>query len=719
MAASLHQLKKNFILQKDQADCGVVCLQNILQWYGISSQLESLRSQSGTDDQGTTLLGLHHCAQQLGFDANGAVAEGAHNLAEVETPCILHLNLDSNLLHYVIYYPTLSDKQSFTIGDPARGIVKMEMEELNRLWVSKACLLLSPTEKLKKEQTATESKWSWFWKVLKPDVHLLYLAFVLGIVVAVLNLGTAVFSQQLIDKILPGRQIQKLVAGTILLLFLLLIRSGVSYLRSFLLARQLTFFNTRMTGGFFTALLQLPKPFFDNRKTGDLIARLNDLTRIQQALNYMLAEVGTQVLLLLTSAVFIFVYNWKIGLACLVIIPVIFMIVRRFEDGIIQGQKAVMAAHAVNESNYVDSIKGIGTIKAMAKQSFFSNIATGLFGIFQQKVFDLARTKIRFNLWLDITAVLFLMGIISWSSVLVFQQNMLTGQLVAILQMAGLLLQTTITVALTNVNFQEAKIAFERMHEFTSIPGEEQTADAAPLNWQLEKLHIAGLDFGFPGRAPILQGITLEVRKGEIIAVTGETGQGKSTLFQVLQRFYARNAGAILINDRINFDQVPLSQWRHLYGVVPQETVIFSGSLAYNILLNDQPEELPRLMAFCKEYGFDTYFSTFYDGYATILGEGGVNLSGGQKQLVSLARCLYQQPQLLLLDEPTAAMDHQTERFVIGLLERLKMETTTLIISHKDNLINIADHVYEIRMGRLQDRAGSKRHTEPVAVHST
>ncbi|HEY0611209.1 MAG TPA: peptidase domain-containing ABC transporter [Chitinophaga sp.] len=690
-------------MQKDQADCGVVCLQNILNWHGIPAQLESLRSQSGTDEQGTTLLGLHQCAQQLGFDASGAVAEGAHNLAEVEAPCILHLTLDNRLLHYVIYYPSLSDRDSFTIGDPARGIVKMGIEELNSIWVSKACLLLSPTELLKKEEQVTDSKWSWFWKVLQPDVHLLYLAFLLGIVVAILNLSTAVFSQQLIDKILPGRQTQKLVAGSILLVFLLLMRSGISYLRSFLLARQLTSFNTRMTGSFFSTLLQLPKSFFDNRKTGDLIARLNDLTRIQQALNYMLAEVGTQILLLLTSIVFIFVYNWMIGLGCLVIIPAIFMIVRRFEDDIIQGQKAVMATHAVNESNYVDSIKGIGTIKAMGKQPFFSNIAVGLFGIFQQKVFDLARTKIRFTLWLDITAALFLIGIISWSSVLVFQKDMLTGQLVAILQMAGLLLQTTITVALTNVNFQEAKIAFERMYEFTSIPGEEQTPEAASLSWQLEKLHINGLDFGFPGRAPILQGITLEVRRGEIIAVTGETGQGKSTLFQVLQRFYARSAGAILINDAISFDQVPLSLWRHLYGVVPQETVIFSGSLAYNILLNDQPEELPRLTAFCKEYGFDAYFGNFYDGYATILGEGGVNLSGGQKQLVSLARCLYQCPQLLLLDEPTAAMDHQTERFVITLLERLKPQTTTLIISHKDNLINIADRTYEVRMGRLRD----------------
>jgi ATP-binding cassette subfamily B protein len=703
MASSLHQLKKSFILQKDQADCGVVCLQNILNWYNIPAQLESLRSQSGTDDQGTTLLGLHQCAQQLGFNASGAVAEGAHNLAEVETPCILHLTLDNRLLHYVIYYPTLSDKNSFTIGDPARGIVKMGLEELNSVWISKACLLLTPTEQFKKAAPVTGSKWSWFWKVLQPDVHLLYLAFALGIIVAILNLATAVFSQQLIDKILPGRQIQKLVAGSILLAFLLLIRSGISYLRSFLLARQLTSFNTRMTGGFFTALLQLPKSFFDNRKTGDLIARLNDLTRIQQALNYMLAEVGTQILLLLTSIVFIFVYNWIIGLACLVIIPAIFMIVRRFENSIIQGQKAVMATHAVNESNYVDSIKGIGTIKAMGKQPFFSNIAIGLFGIFQQKVFDLSRTKIRFNLWLDITAALFLMGIISWSAVLVFQKDMLTGQLVAILQMAGLLLQTTITVALTNVNFQEAKIAFERMYEFTSIPGEEPANETTPPGWQLEKLSMNGLDFGFPGRAPILQGITLEVHKGEIIAVTGETGQGKSSLFQVLQRFYARSAGALVINDTINFDQVPLAQWRHLCGVVPQETVIFSGSLAYNILLNDQPEELPRLAAFCKEYGFDAYFSNFYDGYATILGEGGINLSGGQKQLVSLARCLYQHPQLLLLDEPTAAMDHQTERFVITLLQRLKPQTTTLIISHKDNLINIADRVYEIRTGRLRD----------------
>ncbi|HXO77867.1 MAG TPA: ABC transporter ATP-binding protein, partial [Puia sp.] len=210
-------------------------------------------------------------------------------------------------------------------------------------------------------------------------------------------------------------------------------------------------------------------------------------------------------------------------------------------------------------------------------------------------------------------------------------------------------------------------------------------------------LTIEKIGFRFPGKKLLLKEISLDLKRGEIIALAGESGQGKSTLLQVLQKFYPYEGGSVRCNGR-ELVAVDTWAWRQTIGVVPQDTAIFSGSLLANICL-DPAADIRRLAAFCTEYGFDRYFENFPQSYATILGEGGVALSGGQKQLLALARCLFAGPQLVLLDEPTAAMDVSTEKFVISVLQRYRSQAGLLIISHKDSLTEIADRVYLLENG--------------------
>src|SRR5690625_4252945 len=215
---SIRRLRKHFTLQKDQSDCGVACLQNIVRYHGGAVSLESLRELSGTDKQGTTLLGLHQCASHIGFQSQGAKAEGLENLSEVKHPCILHLTIDQRLMHYVVYYPNpKEEREIYLIGDPGKGIVKYTTEQLDNEWQSRSCLLLTPTEELKQQKAIKRSKWQWFKNILKEDIELLWLAAFLGAIMSVLNLSTALFSQQLIDKILPQSQHTKLYLGIILL----------------------------------------------------------------------------------------------------------------------------------------------------------------------------------------------------------------------------------------------------------------------------------------------------------------------------------------------------------------------------------------------------------------------------------------------------------------------------------------------------------------------
>jgi ATP-binding cassette, subfamily C, bacteriocin exporter len=217
------------------------------------------------------------------------------------------------------------------------------------------------------------------------------------------------------------------------------------------------------------------------------------------------------------------------------------------------------------------------------------------------------------------------------------------------------------------------------------------SASHAPI--QLERLEVKNLHFRFTGRNLLLENVSFEVKKGEMLALTGESGSGKSTILQILQRFYEAESGEILVNKGLNWQEIDTQTWRNVVSIVPQEITVFSGTLLENICLDNPQQEAEKVVAFCQNYGFSKYFEAFPQHYFTLVGEEHIHLSGGQKQLLALARALYRQPQLLLLDEATSAMDTQMEQFVLNLLNRLKHNMMILMITHKYQIVNEASSV--------------------------
>jgi ATP-binding cassette subfamily B protein len=505
-------------------------------------------------------------------------------------------------------------------------------------------------------------------------------------VIALLGLATAIFSQKLLDDILPSGDQLRLLAGAALLLVLLLARSGLSYLRSLFLLRQNRDFNVRIIDHFFGRLLQLPKSFFDHRKTGDLIARMNDTRRIQQTIARIISGVALDILLIIVASVAIFSYHWQVGLLAIAWIPVFAWVVYRFHPQIVQGQRQVMQSYAANESNYVDTIQGIGPIKVHNRQSIFKQVTTAVYTLFQEAILNLGKVSIRFNLWTEIVSTIFVVGIITMSALLVLQASLSMGSMIAILQMIGILMGGVASVAMANIDLQEARIAFDRMFEFTTIPSEYEEAADSPeaIVQDFEELRVEQLSFRFPGRPAILKDISFRLRKGEWIAILGESGCGKSTLLQILQKFYAPDGGQIRINST-DLDLLSFEAWR-------------------NILLGKPVKDPAALEAFFIKYGFDSFFRKLPNGYATLLGESGVNISGGQQQLVALARALYHRPQVLLLDEPTAALDRNTEVFVLDLLKRLSSEVAIIMLTHRIRTANAANRIYIIEDGAISQQ---------------
>jgi ATP-binding cassette subfamily B protein len=348
------------------------------------------------------------------------------------------------------------------------------------------------------------------------------------------------------------------------------------------------------------------------------------------------------------------------------------------------------------------SINGIATIKNYNKQSIFQKINKLLYAAFQGKIFDLGKTQIRISILSGVVSVVVMLGLVAYGSIQVFRESLSIGELVAILGIIGSLFPAVASLAIISIPINEAKVAFDRMFEIIGSESNNDEQTDANLPDRAELLEIDNLSFRFAGRKKLLNSISMHFRRGTITCIVGESGCGKSTLCQILQRFYSPETGNIFLDgDPIN--SFSSEQWTQLVSVVPQDVYIYNGTILDNICFGDSPEKLDVIIDFCNNYGFTKFINELPQGLMTIVGEEGINLSGGQKQLIAFARALYKPSQILLLDEMTAAMDRNTERMICNLLMQLKKEHIIVFITHRlETAKRIGNDIYVIDNGSIQ-----------------
>ena len=447
---------KNFTLQQDQSDCGVACLLSIIRFHGGDNSLEHLRKISGTSKKGTTLLGLLEAAKQVGFDAEGLEAENVANLAEMYDPCILHIVAENNLQHYVVCYPdalrpSIDGEFTIKIGDPSKGVVEMSSMNLGKIWQSKALLKLTPNKFFQKRSAQQRKKKQWIIEQIKDDFDILLISLFLGIVISLLGISTAIFSEKLIDDILPKENVQKFWLSLILVTSLLFIRSCLGYVRNLFTVQQGRDFNNRIIQCFYSNLLTLPKSFFDTRKVGELIARLNDTRRIQSVLSVVSGSIVIDMLMMVASLGFIFSYSLIVGFIMVMSLPVYFLILFQFNRPITNTQREVMAGYAMAESNFVDTIQGVADIKLMNKQVFFEKTNAVVYGEFQKRMAALGTLNSKFSLQSEITGVVFIMSVFAMVSWLVLSNELKLGEMVALLGMVGNVTPSVNRLVISNI----------------------------------------------------------------------------------------------------------------------------------------------------------------------------------------------------------------------------------------------------------------------------
>jgi ATP-binding cassette subfamily B protein len=688
----LKKIKEASVLQHDSSDCGVACLASVIRYHGGDSSLEKLRTLSGTGKSGTSMLGLYQAAIKIGLSATGYEAT-TEDIKSHPDALIIHVIIEEKLQHYVLCFGFSEGK--FIIWDPGRGLLHMSEEDLTKIWKSRKCLSLAPNGDFVKREERRAEKRRWMLSMLKPDKDLLLVSAIMGVLVSALGMVMALYTQKLIDKILPSGELKFLFISSGLVLLLLLVRIIISSVRQLFLLIQGKIFNIRVVEDFFNSLLDLPKWFFDTRKTGDFVARLNDTMRIQRVVSDIVSIYIIDILIIIITIGILFYFSMIVGVLSLVCLPLISFIIYRWNTRIISSQHDLMSGYAMNESNFIDSIKGIMAIKGLIWQDHFSQRNKVIYTDFQEKIVSLGKIKVKLNLIAGFATSFYLLTILVWSSSQVMKSSMTQGELMAILSLSSSLLPSVLNISLISVPVSEVKVAINRMFEFTQIepeyPSKQESFDTLPVN----SVEFRDISFRYPGQKLLLENICISIEKGKVVSLVGESGCGKSTLASIALRFYQPETGEILTNRDTPIYNYHINDWRSRVSIIPQEVHIFNGTILQNLIAIIDENQLKELVSSISSYGLAKFYDCFPSGLMTIVGEEGINLSGGQRQILAFTRALLHKPDILIIDEGTSNMDRGTEAFILDLIEKLKSDMGILMISHRINVIRkLSDYIY-------------------------
>ncbi len=699
MKYSREKLNEIHVKQLGEFACGLACLSAVARYHGGDVSQEKLRNVSGTTLNGTSLLGLYEAAKEIGLDA-GAFEANFNSLRELDHPVILHVVIDGKQEHFVVCYGVEDDM--FIIGDPAWGITPMSEAELAAIWRSKALLSVQPGEKFVTKQGDRRNRWDWLKSLLKEDMSILTVAGVIGIVMAALGLTTAIFSQKLIDDFLPNKDMDKIFIGFGALLFLLIGRSLLGLIRGILMVRQGRDLNVRIIKAFLQKVIRLPIAFFNGYSSGDLIARMNDSLRIRNSIALITGNVVINVLVVFISCIYLFFISGLVGALSLSSIVIFLVIAWKYHPAIRLKQKEIMAAHSANETQYIDVLSGIGTVKSYGKEDAFEDRINMVYGLYQNKGYELGLVGNRFDFVTQLTVSIYITGIFALGVWKVLDGSMQLGEMVAMTTIGGSMIPSLAGLMIANIQVQEARTAFNRMHELANL--ETENLDEANVSESSagseEVLAVKDLTFRFPGRRPLLHALNLSIPRGKTVALFGEIGSGKSTLVDLIQRYYPIERGQLTL-DGSSTAKLSIQDWRTQISVVAQREKIFNSSVIDNICLSNDPNEVERCISFISDGALGSFFEGLPQGYLTLCGEDGKNLSGGQKQLIAIARALYKQPSYLILDESTSAMDQKTEHTVISFLRHFAKQKKigVLIITHRLSLARQSDHIFLLSDG--------------------
>ena len=492
-----------------------------------------------------------------------------------------------------------------------------------------------------------------------------------------------------------------------------LIRGAVQYGQDALMAKAALAIALDLRKQVYAHLQQLNIRYFETAKTGDLSYRLTeDIDRIGEVVNKVFHDFVPCVLQLVVMFAYMVYLNWQLTLATLGIAPLMAVLIGWFGEQLLTFSRRSQNRVSNLSALLTEVFSGIRLVQAFAAEEYAFDRFSQEAERNRQAKYAAERLKaFQFPVvgFLEAMSVLLLFLLGGWQ---ISQGNLTGSSFVSYVAAVALLIDPIAHITSNYNEFKQGEASVDRIFELVAIqPTVVEKPDAIALPSVIGKVEYRNISFAYKPGQPVLQNLSLLALPGERIALVGASGAGKTTLVNLLPRFYDAQSGQILI-DGINTQNVTLGSLRRQIGIVPQETILFSGTIAQNIAFGQAEFDIGAVQAAAEVANAHQFITQLADGYYTWVGERGVNLSGGQRQRLAIARAVLLNPRILILDEATSALDSESEALVQEALERLTQNRTVFIIAHRLTTVRHADRILVMEQGRIVE---SGTHEELLA----
>lgn len=699
--------------QHDITDCGAACLATISRQYGFKTSISKIREVAGTDRHGTNAYGMIKAAEQLGFTAKGVKGDRNSLFSEFPLPCIAHVVVDGALLHYVVIHK-ITAKQ-ITLADPGKGIIKLSPDEFlgeiplegNGIGNSSAyrwtgiLILLVPGAAFEKGD-GTKGLFKRFFSLFLPQKQLLLQVFTASLFITAFGILVSFYFKLLIDEVLPSGLLKTLHRLSLGVILLNLFKVILSALRSHMMMYLSQKLDIALLLGYYRHVLKLPMNFFDNRKTGEIISRFNDASKVRDAISGATLTIMIDTLMAIAGGIILYLQNAQMFGVTAVVVVLYFFIVWSFNKWYKKLNQTQMEDSAQLTSYMVESLNGIQTVKAYNAENKLDLETERKFTKLLKSVFKLGWVS---NLQGSLVSFTELTGgiVILWVGAYnVMKGNISVGQLITYNFLLAYFLDPVKNLINLQPQMQMAIVAAERLGEILDLEYEKSDVEDSKIALQNLKgdIQFKDITFRYGTRKPVLEGVNIHIRQGEKIALVGGSGSGKTTLSKLLLNLYSPESGEILING-YNIKDIQIEALRNRIAYIPQETFLFSGSVMDNLTMGSENITLEEVMEAAKKAQAHEFISELPFQYNTRLEENGANLSGGQRQRLAIARAILRKPDILILDESTSNQDSITEGAIENTIEEYSKGMTTIIIAHRLSTIRRCDRIYVMEKGKI------------------
>jgi subfamily B ATP-binding cassette protein HlyB/CyaB len=685
--------------QAEEMDCGAACLAMICEHYKIPMTLGKLRELANVTTEGATLDSLARVGESLGFTTRGVKATYA-SMMGFQLPFIAHWEG----YHYIIVYGV--SKYYVWVADPGLGFRKLTATEFEKGWGG-TCLLFTPGLDMVR-MTVQRSPWLRFIGYLKPYKNILGHLVIATLVIDVLGVAPPIIIQNILDRVVVHDDVALL---NLLIVGYVLVQAFTQFtmlLRAFLVSFMVRSLDFTMVAQFFKHTLSLPIAFFAKRKTGEILARFQENITVRNFLTESTISTVLNVVMIFIYLIVLFLYNVKLTLLLLALMVPMGILTVLSTPMLKNYARRDFEASTGAESLLMETLSGAETVKATAierpmRLKWERQYTKALDIRYRARTFN-ALVGAASRMLHAITVV-----VILWAGArMVLSQDLTIGQLMAFNMLMGSVMAPILgLIGLWN-QVHGVGVAMERLGDVLDMEPEQKPEDL-PSRIVIPDLQgeicFEKVSFRYGGEETpkTLEDISFSIKAGEVVAVVGQSGSGKSTLAKLLVGFYPPTEGKIYV-DGYELSLIDKEYYRGQIGYVMQNNLLFSGTIAENIALgeaNPDRRQIVRAAQMADAHGF---ISNLPLRYEQVVGERGVGLSGGQMQRLCIARALYRDPRLLILDEATSSLDAESESNILRNMEEVFRGRTAVVIAHRLSTVMNASKILVLYKGGIAEQ---------------